>query len=88
MALIEGIRSDSPHGYKYTEVLYPEQMKALQDMKLEKAADKFWLIVKTTDHNYGEACHEMRKYLTPNELHSDDFHHILEKRKPASLRDK
>ena len=85
MALVEGMRSDSPHGYKYTEVIYPEQAKALQDMKLEKAADKFWLIVKTTDWDYGEACNAIRYDLTPEELHSDDFSHILHKRKPARL---
>lgn len=84
MALVEGIRSDSPHGYKYTEVLYPEIEKALQDMKLEKAADKFWSIVLNTD-NYGEACNAIRYDLTPKELHSEDFSHILFKRRPARL---
>jgi len=85
MAFIEGVRSDSPHGYKYTEILYPEIDKALKDMKLEKAADKFWQIVKETNKDYGEACNAIRYTLTPEELHSDDFSHILHKRKPARL---
>lgn len=85
MAYIEGIRSDSPHGYKYTEVLYPELDKALQDMKLEKAADTFWRIVRESDGDYGEACNAIRYDLTPDELHSDDFSHILHKRRPARL---
>lgn len=72
MAFVEGIRPDSPHGYKYTEVLYPEQAKALQDMKLEKAADMYWQLVRIYE-------------LTDADLQSAAFNHILEKRKPARL---
>ena len=40
MPIIEGMRTDSPHGYKYTPYakrFFPEQQKALQEMEEKQA---------------------------------------------------
>ncbi len=83
MAFIFGVSEQSPQGYRYAplEIHYPEQEKALLELKFEKAADLYWKTVKETS-NYGQACNAIRHKLTPKELQSDDFAHILSKRQP------
>jgi len=85
MAFIDGMRTDSHHSYKYDSetIIYPEQVKALKDIKLERVADKFWRIVRESDGDFGEACNAIRYDLSPQELQSDDFAHILHKRRPV-----
>lgn len=82
MSFIHGISQHTEQGYKYTDILpvtYPEQVKALTDLKFEKAAVKYWEIVEAT-RDHGQACNAIRYMLTAKELQSDDFAHILHKR--------
>lgn len=76
---------ENDHGHRHCSTtldLYPEQVKALADLKFEKAAAKYWEIVGQTDDR-GQACNAIRHMLSPKELQSDDFAHILLKRSPV-----
>lgn len=84
MAFVQGVSEKSAHGYKYCPqpLIYPEQQKAIYDMRLAEAADLYWKTYKATG-DYGQACNAIRYKLTPKELQSDDFSHVLQKRQPA-----
>jgi hypothetical protein len=87
MSFIHGISHLTEQGYKYTDVRpvhYPEQDKAIEDLRMEQAAALYWQVVCKTDDR-GLACNYIRYMLSPEELQSDDFAHILLKRQPALL---
>ena len=87
MAFIFGLDSNAPHVYRHSHaepIHYPEQDKAITDLRMEEAANIYWQVVGQTDDR-GSACNAIRYILTPAQLQSEDFSHILYKRRPARL---
>lgn len=87
MAFVFGVYSHAEHGYRHagaTQVHYLEQDKAKAGLRMEAAAVVYWEVVGQTDDR-GVACNEIRHMLTPAELQSEDFSHILFKRRPPLL---
>jgi hypothetical protein len=84
MAFVQGIRTDSPHGYKYTEAYYPEIQEAKKELLFDKVARNYWEIYRHTK-DYRKACDFLLSILTEKQRDSEEFSYILNKRKPADL---
>jgi len=87
MAFVFGVYSHAEHGYRHAsamQVHYVEQDKAKMGLRMEEAATLYWQVVGQTDDR-GLACNAIRLMLSPKELQSEDFAHILWKRRPALL---